>query len=425
MKISPQPVSAVILLVFLVVPIVAQERSISRADLIEKTSGFWIGQLVGNYMGFPFENVYVDEPIPVLVDRYYTPHNGGDLRMNRHDHRAFAPYLFTLFDGAYSDDDTDIEFVTLHAVEQYGLDIDYEQITKAWKRHINRRIWVANRTARDLMDQGLLPPETGSKQNNRHWFQIDSQLVNEIWSAFYPGMPARAAERAEWGARITNDDWGTHPTIAYAVMISEGFFENDPQRLVELALDAIPAEGPFYEGMNDVIRWHAETPDDWRSTRQKIHDKYYRYRKGDYEAPVSVVSSLVNGLCGIMAVLYGEGDFTKTVGIAVSAGYDCDNQAATCGGLMGVVLGAQAIPAALTQECLPRGRWDKPFNDTYINFSRDDLPIHNRISDIVQRIVDIAETAILDEGGQKLEQNGQIIYVIPSAEAAKHSRTKR
>jgi hypothetical protein len=139
-------------------------------------------------------------------------------------------------------------------------------------------------------------------------------------------------------------------------------------------LDAIPAEGPFYEGMNDVIRWHAETPDDWRSTRQKIHDKYYRYQKGDYKAPVSVVSSLVNGLCGVMAILYGEGDFMKTVGIAVSAGYDCDNQAATCGGLMGVVLGAQAIPPALTQDCLPRGRWDKPFNDTYINFSRDGLP---------------------------------------------------
>jgi hypothetical protein len=414
MKHPLHAITTVIVLMFLTVPAAAQERSITRNELIEKISGFWIGQLVGNYMGFPFENVYVDEPIPVLVDRYYTPRNGSDLRMNRNDHRAFAPYLFTLFDGAYSDDDTDIEFVTLHAVEEHGLDIDYQQIAAAWKRHINRRIWVANRTARDLMDQGLIPPDTGSKQNNPNWFQIDPQLVNEIWSAFYPGMPVRAAQRAEWGARITNDDWGTHPTIAYAVMISEGFFESDPQRLVKLALDAIPAEGPFYEGMNDVIRWHEETPDDWRSTRQKIHDKYYRYQKGDYQAPVSVVSSLVNGLCGVMAVLYGEGDFGKTVGIAVSAGYDCDNQAATCGGLMGVVLGAGAIPTALTQDCLPRGRWDKPFNDTYINFSRDGLPIHNRISDIVERIANIAETAILREGGRKLEKEGEIIYVIPA-----------
>ncbi len=389
------------------------ERTLTRAELIEKISGFWIGQLVGNYLGFPFENVYVEEPIPILIDRYYTPLNAGDLRMNRHDHRAFVPYMFTAFDGAYSDDDTDIEFVTLHAVEKYGLDINYEQIAGAWKRHINRRIWVANRTARDLMDQGLLPPDTGRKENNPNWFQIDPQLVNEIWSAFYPGMPRRAAERAEWGARITNDDWGVHPTIAYAVIISEAFFEDDPVKLVQKAHEYIPPDSPFHEGMADVLRWHAETPDDWRATRQKVHDKYYRYRRGDYQAPVSVVSSLINGVCGILAILYGEGDFMQTVGIAVSAGYDCDNQAATCGGLIGVMHGPGVIPESLTHDCLPRGRWNQPFNDTYINYSRDGLPIHNRISDIVERIADVAEQAILREGGRRVERDGEIVYIIP------------
>jgi hypothetical protein len=113
-----------------------------------------------------------------------------------------------------------------------------------------------------------------------------------------------------------------------------------------------------------------------------------------------------------MAILYGEGDFLKTVGIAVSAGYDCDNQAATCGGLLGVMLGAKAIPTALTQDCLPRGRWEKPFNDTYINHSRDGLPNYNRISDLVQRIANVAEAAILREGGRKIEQDGRIVYVI-------------
>ncbi|MBX3744284.1 MAG: ADP-ribosylglycohydrolase family protein [Verrucomicrobiae bacterium] len=392
----------------------ATGRTLPREVLIEKISGFWIGQLVGNYLGFPFELVYVDEPLPVLVDRYYTPLEDAGLRMNRADHRAFVPFMLTAFDGAYSDDDTDIEFVTLHAVEQHGLDLTYPQIAEAWKRHINRRIWVANRTARDLMDTGLLPPDTGAKANNPHWFQIDPQLVNEIWSAFYPGMPAHAARRAEWGARMTSDDWGVHPTIAYAVMISEAFFENRPSSLVHAALAAIPPDSPFHEGLQDVIRWHAESPADWRSTRRKIHDKYFRYQRGDYQAPVSVFSSLVNGLCGVMAVLHGDGDFMKTVGIAVSAGYDCDNQAATCGGLMGVMLGARAIPDALTREAAPGLRWEKPFNDTYINYSRDGLPIHNRISDLVERIARIAESAILQEGGRKVERNGRIVYHLPT-----------
>lgn len=391
----------------------AEMRVISRDALVDKISGFWIGQLVGNYLGFPFENVYVDEPIPVLVDQYYTPFNAGDLRINDHDHRGYAPFLFPLFDGAFTDDDTDIEFVTLHAVEEHGLDITYEQIADAWRAHINRRIWVANRSARTLMDEGLNPPATGMKENNPNWFQIDPQLVNEIWSAFYPGMPGKAAERAEWGARITNDDWGTHPTIVYGVMISEAFFSDDPVYLVKKAMTYIPAEGPFYEGMVDLLAWHAEHPDDWRATRQKLHDKYYRYEKDGYEAPVSVVSSLINGLCGVMAVLYGGGDFRETVGIGVSAGYDCDNQSATAGGLIGVMHGAGVIPESLTHDCLPRGRWDKPFNDAYINFSRDGLPIYNKISDIVERIAAIAETAILAEGGERFEEDGAVMYRIP------------
>jgi ADP-ribosylglycohydrolase len=393
-------------------PCAAEQREISRETLLDKMNGFWVGQLVGNYLGFPFENLYVDEPIPFLVDRYYTFRDDPALRLHRDDHRSYLPILAAMFEGAYSDDDTDIEFVTLHAVEQRGLDLSHLDITEMWQRHINRKIWVANRTARDLMDQGLVAPETGSKENNHNWFQIDPQLVNEIWGAFYPGMTKKAAARAEWGARITNDDWGTHPTIAYGVMYSGAFFETDVERLVAMAMEAVPSEGPFAEGMRDVVQWHRQHPD-WRDTRQKIHAKYYRYETGSYKAPVSIVSSLQNGLCGIMAILYGRGDFKETVGIAVSAGYDCDNQAATCGGLIGVLAGTGGIPEPLTTQCMFGDRkWEEPFNDTYINFSRDGLPVFNRIRDMAARTATVAEAAIIANGGWKAEDGSNLIYTV-------------
>jgi hypothetical protein len=367
----------------------AQERAISEKVLQDKISAFWLGQLVGNYYGLPFENKYVDTAVPFLVDRIYTFEDDSTITLNRYDWRGFIPIFMDAVEGAFADDDTDIEFVTLMAVEKYGLDITYPEITEMWKRHINRRIWVANRTARTLMDKGLMAPETGRKGNNSNWYQIDPQLVNEIWSAFYPGMTAKAGERALWGARITNDDWGTHPTIAYGVMISAAFFETDVNKLVQLAIDAVPDDGPFAEGIRDVVRWHRKN-DDWRDTRKMIHDKYYSYRKGSYEAPVSVVSSLNNGLTGIMAILYGEGDFMKTVGIAVSAGYDCDNQAATCAGLIGVMNGTKCLPAEMVEE----------FRDQYVCFTRDEVPIATPISNIVERITDIAKEAILVNGGR-------------------------
>ena len=383
---------------------------ISQDELRDKISGYWIGQCVGNYLGFPFEGTYLKEPIPVLIDHYYEYGDDSSLSINT-DLRGYCPVVINWIEGAFSDDDTDIEFVTLHAVEKFGLDIDYAEITEMWKLHINRKIWCANRTARNLMSEGFIPPSTGSKENNKDWYQIDPQLVNEIWSVFYPGMIQKGAARAEWGARITSDDWGTHPTIVYAAMYSAAFFEKDVNKLVGLAMNYIPRNSPFFEGMEDVIRWY-KTNEDWRITRKLIFDKYYFYKKGNYEAPVSDVSSLPNGLMGIMAILYGEGDFLKTTGIAVSAGIDCDNQAATCGGLIGVMYGAKAIPERLTLGMKNNQVWNEPFNDTYINFSRDGLPACNKISDIVGRILVIAEEAILANGGQKITENDKIYYLI-------------
>jgi ADP-ribosylglycohydrolase len=394
----------------------AEERAISHEQLIDKLSGFWIGQLLGNYIGYPFENNYVDEPIPILVDRVYSVPYSGDppLKMNDRDLRGYVPIICHALHGAFSDDDTDIEFVTLHAVETHGLDITYAEITQEWKAHINDYIWAANRRARGLMDEGLIAPDTGRKENNKDWFQIDPQLVNEIWSAFYPGMTALAAERAQWGARITNDDWGTHPTVAYAAMISAAFFVDDVDSLVQIGIRATPNEGPFAEGIRDVVQWHEEH-DDWRETRIKIHEKYYEYDNGTYKAPVSVISSLQNGLCGIMAILYGEGDFMKTVGIATSAGYDCDNQAATCGGLLGVLNGFRDMGDAaldITLNIPSRGSWEKPFNDQYVNTTRDGLPLRTPISEIVDRIAEIAKIAILENGGRVETRGGEPLYII-------------
>ncbi|WP_341225505.1 ADP-ribosylglycohydrolase family protein [uncultured Arcticibacterium sp.] len=387
-------------------------QTIEKQELRDKIEAYCLGQLVGNYIGFPFENTYKEEPIPILIDRYYTIKDlqTQNLLMNENDRRAHGDIMADAMGGAWSDDDTDIEFVTLHAVEKYGLDINYSEITEMWKAHINRFIWGANRRARDLMEDGVLPPKTGNKENNPHWYRITSQLVNEIWSVFYPGMPDHAAERAEWGAKIMCDDWAVHATQAYAVMYSAAFFEKDVNKLVAQAANSLPTNSPYKRGILDVIKWHKQHKD-WYTTRQLIHDNYYEY-VDDFKVPDPYLSSVVNGLAGVMAILYGQGDFLKTVAISVSAGYDCDNQAATCGGLLGVINGTKGIPEDLLLELPSRGKWEVPFNNTYINYSRDDLPNYNTISDIVDRILAITEQAIVEKGGHKYQKDGKTFYQI-------------
>ena len=116
-----------------------------------------------------------------------------------------------------------------------------------------------------------------------------------------------------------------------------------------------------------------------------------------------------------MALLYGEGDYMKTVGIATSAGYDCDNQAATCGGLIGVLNGFSGLGETardITLNLPSRGTWEKPFNDQYVNTTRDGLPLRTPITEIVDRIAAIAKDAILENGGRVEMRDGESTYII-------------
>lgn len=380
-----------------------EPREITGTRLREAVEGYWIGQLAGNYLGLPFENLYLDEPLPMLVDRYYTFRDAEPLGLKIHldDRRGYLPVIADALGGAWSDDDSDIEFVYLYAVEQHGLQLTYAQLADAWRGHINRFIWGGNRAARDLMEQGLLPPATGSREHNPGWYRISSQLTTEIWGVFHPGQTARGGERAQWAARVATDGWATHPDRFFGTVFSAAYFERDARRLVELGRRALPEGSPFRTGIEELQRWRADQID-WREARARLHARYFAEVDG-FRVPDPVAGSIINGLCAVLALLYGDNDWLRTVALAISAGYDCDNQAATCGALLGMTQGAAAIPRHITHELPSRGRWEQPFNDTYINYSRDALPAYHRNRDIIDRIQAIAVQAILQNGGRRLQ----------------------
>ncbi len=78
-KLPMQPrVLALLVTVLLLVPSLATGQSsdfhvIETGDFRDRVEGFWFGQLVGNYMGFPFENLYVEEPIPIVLRFGFDP----------------------------------------------------------------------------------------------------------------------------------------------------------------------------------------------------------------------------------------------------------------------------------------------------------------------------------------------------------------
>jgi hypothetical protein len=79
---------------------------------------------------------------------------------------------------------------------------------------------------------------------------------------------------------------------------------------------------------------------------------------------------------------------------------------------MGVLNGSESIPKRFTHK-LPMGKkWDQPFNNQYINYSRDGLPVMTPITDIIDRICAITEKAILQNGGEKLIRDGRSYYKV-------------
>mmetsp|Transcript_69695 Transcript_69695/g.163638 ORF Transcript_69695/g.163638 Transcript_69695/m.163638 type:complete len:447 (+) Transcript_69695:60-1400(+) len=383
--------------------------TISKGALYDKLMGYWVGQLVGNFMGLPFEFLYYNNPMPVEPQTYYDRWSAGraGLQCNT-DGRGSIPQRLNRLQGAYTDDDTDIEFVTLHALMEHGLGLDYKQIAGAWRNYVHIRVnggdalWFANKVARENMNNGQLPPQTGSTSHNRYWWTIDPQLVNEIWSAVYPGMVDKAVERAEWGAKITSDSWGTHPTRFYAALYSAAFFTTNVDQMYGIGMSKVPWGSPYRTALEDVKRWHAESPGDWKATWYKIKNKYLYYPQNCGGVPWNCgVSAMINGAMGAMAFLYGGGDFKRTTGIAIAAGFDCDNQAATLAGLVGVMHGAGAIPYELTHR-IAGNNWQQPFNNRYVNERRPPLPRDQTNTGIIDKLMTLTSRAILEQGGQDL-----------------------
>lgn len=376
------------LLSAVMLPVSAQR--ISKAELKDKIAGAWLGQMVGNIYGLPHENKYIDEPAPESRFPFGYTKNLAKLKQ---------------YNGAFSDDDTDMEYIYLACMEKYGVEPTYADMREMWMQHVRDRVWLANRAAVGLMHYGFTPPFTGDARFNPHWYQIDPQLINEIWGYTAPGMVHYAAEKSRWAARITSDSWALSPTVLYGAMYAKAFFCKDVKKLIREGLKELPADDRFTKGVVRAIALHDQYPQDWVKVRQMMAKEFYT---DENPMTKTIWNADLNGIMGVLAMLYGNGDFQRTLDLACALGFDCDNQAATISGLMAVMHGASWLPRDLT---MPLPGWTKPFNDRYINITRYDMPDAS-IEDMIDRTYQQALKLIVKNGGRI---KGDYVYINPKA----------
>ncbi|MBM4035310.1 MAG: ADP-ribosylglycohydrolase family protein [Planctomycetes bacterium] len=361
----------------------AQVRSISRAELLDRIRGGWAGQMIGNVQGLPFEFKYKDEPGP-LPD--------------------FMPNL----PRCRSDDDTDIEWAHLHAMDRLGvLLVPYPDLAREWVRSVNRGIWVSNELARRLIGQGIIPPWTSHFAVNTHAkYNLSGQFCVEAFGLLAPGLPTEAARIGAHYARVSVRGEPLQATAFTTALISLAFFERDVPRLITLSLASVDPKSQHAEMVRDVLAWHAQSPADWHLTRAAIQKKYRDERGWNMNATVT------NGAIVIAALLYGKGDFVETLRLCFAMGYDADCNGATCGTVLGVILGAKAMAA--------KPGWVLPAH--YDNNTRDGLPKSESLDDLVALTARLAEKAVLAAGGRREGEGDAATYTIPAQEPALFER---
>jgi hypothetical protein len=237
------------------------------------------------------------------------------------------------------------------------------------------------------MGIGIRPPLTGKSAINP-WpdFNLSGQFLAETWGLISPGMPQTAARLSLHYTHVSIEGEPSQSAQMFAAMIATAFLTSDIPRILDAGEAALDPKSEFYRLIRDIRRWHGDHPGDWRATRRLIRDKYTRYGGQDLRDRNGVI---LNGAATLAALLHGHGDFVETVRHAINFGWDCDNNAAMSGTILGVIKGYKWM--------MSQG-WN--IQDRYRNTSRDNMPMDETITGFGDRMLALADRVIVEHGGE-------------------------
>ncbi len=302
---------------------------ISKTVLQDKIRGGWAGQTIGVTFGGPYEFRYNGT---IIQD--YQPLVWYDGYMKK---------TMTEAPGLYDDIYMDLTFVSI--IDKYGLDAPVDSFANAFA-NAGYDLWFANQAARYNILNGIKAPASGAPEHNLHADAIDYQIEADYCGLMNPGMPNSASAINDKIGHIMNYGDGWYGGVYMAAMYTLAFTHTDIRTVVKEALKTVPAKSEFYQCMNDVIQWNAKYPNDWKQTWFELEKKW----SSDMVCPQGVfvpfnIDAKINAAYVIMALLYGNGDYSRTLEIATRAGQDADCNPSSAGGILGTLLGYDKIPA--------------------------------------------------------------------------------
>lgn len=330
-----------------------RREKVNPNRLESKIYGAWTGRICGCMLGKTVEGIRTDELIPLLKQT-------GNYPMYRYIKRAdlaeemYGKYKYALknrsyideVDGMPADDDTNYTVLAQLIVDQCGKDFTSNDVSAAWLRFLPKSaFYTAEQVAFCNFVKGYEPPESAKYKNPfREW--IGAQIRGDYFGYIYPGNPEAAADAAFRDACISHVKNGIYGEMFVAAMLAWAAVTENLIQIIEGGLAQIPCTSRLHESICKILDMYrrGETRE---AAFAAIHKSYDEFTDHGW------CHTIPNAMIVAAALLYGKGDYGKSICMAVETGFDTDCNGATVGSILGMLNGIDGIG----------DEWKKPIGD--------------------------------------------------------------
>ena len=324
------------------------ERPKKDAALEDKIRGAWLGRICGCLLGKPVEGFRTPDLHGMLK-------LSGNLPLTRYitsrDYEAYSPdpnkpigmsfvkkmWIDRLNGCAPVDDDTNYTVMAAKCiVEPYGRDFTSENVAQAWMASQPKTAYcTAERRAFKNFVDGIMPPMSAMYKNPDREY-IGAQIRADYFGYINPGDPETAADMGYRDACISHVKNGIYGEMFVAAALAAAAVTDDIQAIIRAGREQIPTRSRLNEAIGEVIAWY-EDGISQADCFARIHGRYDEFDMYNW---VHVIS---NAMIVVASLLYGEGDYAKTICMSVETGFDTDCNGATVGSIIGMMHGTKAI----------------------------------------------------------------------------------
>lgn len=313
----------------------------------ERISGAWLGKCIGSVMGRPFCGWHRNAIVSYLSAHSalpledYVPGSPETFEQHGYTWQTSGVGVERLLRGRVSgvpeDYPLNLSLLNIKTVAEMGYDFTVRGIAHQWLVCLPfKTVYNAERSAYEDLIMEWLPPATARRYNPyREW--SGAMIRADAFGLLAPGDHELAARMASRDAFLSHTKNGRYAAELVAALVAAVLGGASIGQSIEIAQTYIPERSRLASAIRTILEAR-DSGSDVSEALDRLQEKFSDY---------PWLHSVINAGIIVAALVYGDGDFTKSVSIAATAGADTDGNAVVVGTILGALVGASGVPEKL------------------------------------------------------------------------------